>query len=640
MAGIAVDRTGTKQLLMGNEAIARGALEAGMGVAAAYPGNPSSEIIATLAQAAKELNLYVEWSVNEKVALEVAAAAAFAGVRALCAMKQNGLNVALDFLSNLNLTGVGGGLVLVVCDDPGGISSTNEQDSRHVARTLDLPLLEPATAQEAKEMTRWAFELSEEIGNVCILRSVTRISHARENVTLGELPHRAYRAHFDTSRVPYASIAMNTPPVFHQALHQSLARIADIFESSPFNWYVGPENPELLLVTSGSGWLYSVEAVKMLSAKDSVGILKLGTTWPLPRNLVSARLLQTSNVLVVEEIDLFLEDNLKVLAADIAPGRTWRFFGKASGHFHPFGELNPDVVINAVARILEIDYNPRPADYQQTAQQVLQGLVPPRALQFCAGCPHRTTFWAIKNALKMDGRDGFVTGDIGCYSMALTSTGFSQIKTVHSMGSGVGLASGLGKLDRLGFDQPVVTVCGDSTFFHAVIPALINAVHSHADLLFVVLDNAATAMTGFQPHPGIETNAMGEAAPKMEIEAVCRALGVFVEVTDPYDIPGTTEKLLGLLRESGKPRVLISRRECALTRARKEKASYVVRVDEGRCRGESCGCDKFCVRVFKCPGLAWDRDAGKALIDEAICSGCGVCTEICPQSAIVREALS
>lgn len=187
MASIAANTPGTKQLLMGNEAIARGALEAGIGVAAAYPGNPSSEIIATLAQVAREMDLYVEWSVNEKVALEVAAAASFAGVRALCAMKQNGLNVALDFLSNMNLTGVRSGLVLVVCDDPNGVSSTNEQDSRHVAKILDLPLLEPATSQEAKDMVKWAFELSEEIGNVSILRSVTRISHARGNVTLGEI---------------------------------------------------------------------------------------------------------------------------------------------------------------------------------------------------------------------------------------------------------------------------------------------------------------------------------------------------------------------------------------------------------------------------------------------------------------------
>jgi indolepyruvate ferredoxin oxidoreductase alpha subunit len=639
MASIAANTPGTKQLLMGNEAIARGALEAGIGVAAAYPGNPSSEIIATLAQVAKEMDLYVEWSVNEKVALEVAAAASFAGVRALCAMKQNGLNVALDFLSNMNLTGVRSGLVLVVCDDPNGVSSTNEQDSRHVAKILDLPLLEPATSQEAKDMVKWAFELSEEIGNVSILRSVTRISHARGNVTLGEIPHVTHCARFDTSRRPYASIAMTSPPTFHQALHSSLSKIASIFEQTPFNWYAGPDTPELLVITCGSGWLYSLEAVKALSAMDSVGILKLGTTWPLPLSLVSTHLLRATKVLVAEEIDAFLETNLKELGADLEPGRTWAFYGKASGHFNPFGELNTDVVSSAIARILGVSYSPRTAEYQRKAQEVMQELVPPRALQFCAGCPHRTTFWAIKNALKMDGRDGFVTGDIGCYSMALTSTGFSQIKTVHAMGSGAGLASGLGKLDKFGFDQPVIAVCGDSTFFHAVIPSLINAVHSQSDLVFVVLDNAATAMTGFQPHPGIGTNAMGDDTPSLDIENVCRALGVTVAVTDAYDINGTTGKLLELLRNGGKPRVLISRRECALTRARREKQVYKVRIDPDRCRGEQCGCDKFCVRVFRCPGLIWDRDAGRARVDEAICVGCGVCAEICPQSAIVREGL-
>ena len=638
MPSITADRLGAKQLLMGNEAIARGALEAGIGVAAAYPGNPSSEIIATLAQVAEEMNLYAEWSVNEKVALEVATAASLSGVRALCAMKQNGLNVALDFLSNMNLTGVKSGLLLVVCDDPGGISSTNEQDSRHVAKILDLPLLEPASFQEAKNMTKWAFELSEEIGSVCILRSVTRISHARGNVILGELPRKTYRAGFDTSRRPYASIVMSTPPVFHRALHGNLEKIRNIFETSPFNTYLGPENPELLVVTCGSGWLYTLEAVKMLAATERVGVLKLGTTWPLPRNLVGKHLLKTARILVIEEIDEFLETNLKELAADL-PGRKRIFYGKASGHLNPYGELNPDLVINALARILNVDYSARPAEYERKAQQVLQELVPPRALQFCAGCPHRTTFWAIKNAIRMDGRDGFVVGDIGCYSMALTSTGFSQIKTVHAMGSGVALASGLGKLDRFGFDQPVVAVCGDSTFFHAAIPALINSIHSNSDLVFVVLDNSATAMTGFQAHPGIEENATGGKAPKLDIEAICRALGITVVITDAYDYAGTTQKMLELLRDVGKPRVLISRRECALARSKREKPEYKVRIDPDLCRGDNCGCNKFCVRVFRCPGLIWDRDDRKAMVDEAICIGCGVCVEICPQTAIVREAL-
>ncbi len=636
-SNIAVDAPGTKQLLMGNEAIARGALEAGIGVAAAYPGNPSSEIITTLAQVARETGLYAEWSVNEKVALEVAAAASFAGVRSLCAMKQNGLNVALDFLSNVNLTGIRSGLLLVVCDDPGGISSTNEQDSRHGARTLDLPLLEPASAQEAKDMTKWAFALSEEMGNIVMLRSVTRISHARGDTILGELPRPAYRARFDTSRL-YASIAMTTPPVFHRKLHENLEKIRGLFESSPFNEYIGSRRPELLIVTCGSGRLYSLEAVDILGAGDRVGVLKFGTTWPLPRNLVRTHLGRARKVLVVEEIDAFLETNLKEMTTDLRIAGLRTFYGKSSGHVNPFGELNPDAVTGAVAKILNKPYRPRPQRYQKKAEQFARDLLPPRALQFCPGCPHRMSFWGIKNALKLDGRDGFIVGDIGCYSLGLTSTGFSQIKTVHAMGSGVGLASGLGKLDTFGFDQPVIAVCGDSTFFHAVIPALVNAVHTGSDVVFVVLDNSATAMTGFQPHPGSDANAMGQPAASIDIEAVCQSLGVEVEITDAYDTRQTTETMLRLLKKGGKPRVLILRRECALTRAKREKPAYRIRIDSERCRGESCGCNRLCVRVFKCPGLAWDRGTGRAKVDEAICVGCGVCVDICPYSAISREA--
>lgn len=637
MSNLTEDKPKTAQLLMGNEAIARGALEAGIGVATAYPGNPSSEIIGTLAHAAKELKIYVEWSVNEKVALEIAAGASFANIRALSAMKQNGLNVALDFLGNLNLTGVNKGLVLVICDDPGGISSTNEQDSRHIARVLDLPLLEPATFQEAKDMTRWAFDLSEEISNICLLRSVTRISHARGNVILGELPSWKNQARFDIFRRPYASIAATSPPIFHQKLHRNLSRISEIYEQSPFNWYVGAENPELLIITCGSGWFYTREAVEMLSREDSIGILKLGTTWPLPKTLIAGFMRQTENIMVIEETDAFLETNIKELSADLGQGRTWRFYGKVSGHIHPFGEINTDIVIKAITEILKTDHISRSEDYRKKAEQIFKENIFPRELQFCPGCPHRTTFWAIKDALRMDGREGFVVGDIGCYSMALSSTGFSQIKTVHAMGSGIGIASGLGKLTHLGFNQPVLAVCGDSTFFHAVIPGLIDAVHNQSDLILVVLDNAGTAMTGFQPHPGIGTNAMGDPSPPIDIEKLCHALGVPTAVTDAYDIRETTEKLMDLLRIEGGPRVFISRRECNLIRARREKPLYRVQINPDKCIGEACGCGRFCTRVFRCPGLIWDKDTGKAKIDEAVCSGCGVCVDICPQDAIFRE---
>jgi indolepyruvate ferredoxin oxidoreductase alpha subunit len=637
MASIAVDAPKTTQLLMGNEAIARGALEAGIGVATAYPGTPSSEIIGTLAEVAKELGMYVEWSINEKVATEVAAAASFSGVRALSAMKQAGLNVALDFVANICLSGTNSGLVFVVCDDPGAISSTEEEDSRHVAKMLDLPLLEPATSQEAKDMVKWGFELSEEIGGVCIIRSVTRISHGRGNVILGELPKAKNRAHFDL-RKPYSSIAV-PPSKSHRALHETLGRIEQIFEPSPFNWYVGPEKPELLIITCGSGWLYSMEAVKLLSVEGLVGILKLGTTWPLPRELVHKHVLDAENVLVVEEIDAFLENNVKELVPDLRQARTWTFYGKGSGHINPFGEISPDIVIKAIASILNVKYLARETNYQEKSEEIVKKYVLPRGLQFCAGCPHRATFWAIKDALRLDGRDGFVTGDIGCYGMAALPTGFAQSLTSHAMGSGVGVGEGLGTLKQFGFNQPVLAACGDSTFFHGSIPALINGIHSGADFILLFLDNAGTAMTGFQPHPGTSVNAAGDLAPAVDIESLCQALGVRVVVADPYDVNDTTKKLLDMLCDEGKTRVFISRRECALIRAKREKPLYKVYVNPDKCIGEACGCNRFCTRIFKCPGLIWDRDAKKARIDEAICSGCGVCVDICPRSAIVREGI-
>jgi len=635
--GIDADKPGSLQLLMGNEAIARGAMEAGIGVATAYPGTPSSEVIATLAKVSSKLGMYVEWSVNEKVAVEVAAAAALSGVRAITAMKQNGLNVALDFLANLAPTGVNKGMVLMVGDDPGGLSSTNEQDSRHIARILDLPLLEPATFQEAKDMTKWAFELSEEISNVCMVRSVTRISHARGNVVLGELPAVEKRAHFDTSK-SYAGIG-GAAPRLHQAMHEKRKKVSDLFEGSSFNSCLGPETPDLLVVASGSGWLYSMEAVRTLSLDKAVGVLKLGTTWPLPRKFVKAHLARAERILVVEEVDDFLEVNLKEFIADNMPGKTFTFFGKSSGHIKPYGELNVDIIVQAIATIMSINYTARDAAYENKALEVEKTCVPSRTSQLCPGCPHRATYWALKDALRMAGGDGVVTGDIGCYAMGVFPTGFAQVRTVHAMGSGMGVASGLGKLDRFHFKQPVVAMAGDSTFFHAVIPALLNAIHSEADVVLVVLDNAGTAMTGFQPHPGSDTDAAGDPRPGISIEKLCEALGIAVSVVDPYDMESTRKTFLDVLGNKGKTRVVISRRECALIRASNQRGPISkVQIAADKCFGDNCGCNRYCTRVFKCPGLIWDKDTGKAKIDEAVCTGCGVCISVCPQSAIVGEA--
>jgi len=638
MVSIATGKPGTRELFMGNEAIARGALEAGVGFAAAYPGTPSSEVIGTLAEVAKEGDIYAEWSVNEKVAMEVAAAASFAGVRAIVAMKQNGVNVASDFLMNLNLTGTRAGLVLAACDDPSALSSTNEQDSRPFAKWADLPLLEPGTFQEAKDMTRWAFELSEEINNACMLRTVTRISHARGDIELGERIPPSKEARFTaTSPVDFTPYPV---PFKHHQMIAKLEKVRELFESSPFNRYVGPERPELLVVTCGACWFYSLEAVKALHAGDRVGILKLGTTWPLPEKFVQEHLARTERVLVVEEVAPFLEGNLKELVgghlADTGP---LTFYGKRSGHIPDSGELNPDLVTKALGSVLDLELEGVSPEYVQKAQQLTASHTHMRAIGFCAGCPHRASFWSLKNALKLDGRGGFVTGDIGCYTMALGPTGYFQVKTVQAMGSGVGLACGFGNLARTGFEQPVVSVCGDSTFFHAAIPALLNGIYNHSNFTLLILDNSATAMTGFQPHPGIGKTATGETTPAVDIEGLCRAMGVRVEVTDPFDLEGTTEKLLDLLRDDGGVRVLISKRTCALVRARQEEAEYRVHVDPEKCRGDSCGCARLCTRVFQCPGLIWDTETDTAKIDEVICSGCGVCADICPAGAIINEAV-
>jgi indolepyruvate ferredoxin oxidoreductase alpha subunit len=631
MSTVTVDQPGKSVLMMGNEAIARGAIEAGIDFCASYPGTPSTEITESLARAAEQFNIYVEWSTNEKVATEAAAAASLAGLRAIVAMKQNGVNVCADFLMSVNLAGTKGGFVFVAADDPSAISSSNEQDSRNFARFGDLPLLEPATFQEAKDMTGWAFDLSEKAGLPCMLRSVTRLSHSRGNVQLGELPKKSRVARFEGAYISGAFVAIQ-----HTALHQKLELVREEMEKSEFNWYVGPEGASFIIVTCGTGWFYSREAVAALGLDNEVGILKIGTTWPLPEKYIIEHLKGAAEILIVEEVDPFLEQNIKILIAEQAKTLgPIDIYGAKTGHLPATGENNQDKVAQALAGIKGIEYRVRDEEYAKKANDLALPILPPRMPTFCPGCPHRASLWALKAAMKLDGREGFVTGDIGCYSLGAGPAGFWQLKTLHCMGAGTGLATGFGQLGQFGFDQSVVSVCGDSTFFHAAIPGLINAQFNNSNVLMVVLDNGGTAMTGFQPHPSSGRDALGRPTPVVEIEEVSRAIGAKVRVRDPFEMDESIADLYEMLQEEG-PKVMIFRRRCPLVET-KEKGRKKVFVEPEKCIGDDCGCARFCSRVFNCPGIIWDQEARRAQIDEVVCTGCGVCATLCPRDAIVVE---
>lgn len=634
IAGVCQEKAGLRVALTGNEAIARGALEAGVAYASSYPGSPTAEVLGTLAKLAGQFNLYAEWSVNEKVAMEGAAAASLAGLRSLVVMKADGLNVALDFAGALALSGCRGGMVIVLGDDPNAHSSVREEDSRNLCKAIHLPVLEPSSVQEAMEMIREAFALSEELELPVVVRCVTRVCHASGDVLLGALVHPERKPDFKRSdRVITFGIKL------HAEQERKLARAARWACGSGFNSYTGPENPGRLLIASGPCYMYALEALEMLGAGSTTGVLKLGTTWPLPEELLLKYMAKTPEVIFAEEVEPFVEDNVMALAAGNLPGKV-RFYGKRSGHVAGpagpgIGELDPDVLASSLGNVMGINYSSGTVDNKEEALAILGEKMPDRELAFCAGCPHRASFWAVRAALELDGRGGIVLGDIGCYTLGMARTGYYLLQTVHCMGAGVGLAGGMGNLSRFGFDKPVVTLVGDSTFYHAAIPALINARYHNSGFMCVILDNETTAMTGHQPHPGRRLTAMGEDAHTVPMEDVIHGLGIPYTVQDPYDVEASIGVIYNLLRQEG-PRVLILRRTCVLAAVRGRKKDRVY-VDQAKCIGDACGCGRFCSRVFACPANVWDAERGRARIDEAVCNGCGVCASLCPQRAIVVE---
>ncbi len=594
------------KLLMGNEAIAYGAAEAGVQVATGYPGTPSSEILSTLAHLAGEKGFYVEWSVNEKVALETAAGASYTGARAIVTMKQVGLNVAADPLMTLAYIGVKGGLVLVVADDPGPHSSQTEQDTRVFARFAKLPVLDPATPAEAKEMVKYAFDLSEKLNLPVILRPTTRTCHACQNIEVADVTENP-RPAAGFEKGPNWVILPNLSARRHPWLNQQQENARELLEDSGFNRLVdftGKEQAEAGIIACGVSYNYVREALEM--SWSNVPILKIGAPYPLPVRPVLDFLTRVKKVLIVEEQEPAVEDQVIAIA--------WRnklltgISGKIDRLVPREGELNTDKVKIILENFLEM-----PSAKPEATPAPELPLRPP---VLCAGCPHRASFYAFKEAAR--GTDAIFSGDIGCYTLGAMAP-LNAVDTCLCMGASITIASGLHRVEPA---RKQVAFLGDSTFFHAGIPGLINAVYNKADVTLVVLDNSTTAMTGHQPHPGVGRTATGEQGTPVNIARLAEACGVkFVREVDPYNLKASIEAARAAMDYPG-PAVVIMKRECiALV---KKKKSYTI--DRQSCT--ECG---LCLEDLGCPAIG--RPGGSPEISSS-CYGCGICAQVCPSDAI------
>ncbi|MGB9660936.1 MAG: indolepyruvate ferredoxin oxidoreductase subunit alpha [Moorellaceae bacterium] len=582
-----------RDLLLGNHAVARGAWEAGVRVAAAYPGTPSTEIIEALA---KYPEVYAEWAVNEKVALEVAIGSAIAGGRALAAMKHVGVNVAADPLMTLAYTGVNAGLVLVSADDPNLYSSQNEQDNRFYARFAQIPCLEPADSQEAKDMVKQAFILSETMDTPVMLRLTTRVAHSQSLVELGErqeVPLKEY------TKQPSKYVML---PAFgrerHKAVEERRKRLEAYAETAPWNRIEWADR-RVGIITSGMAYQYVKEAL------PGVSVLKLGLVYPLPRNLIHDFIAAVEECFVVEELEPFLEDQI----------RAWGLPVRGKDLLPRVGELSPRLVAERIGvEVAQIDASLVRTDLLQAPICSEAADLPGRPPVMCPGCPHRGVFYVLRQ-LKLT-----VAGDIGCYTLG-ASPPLNAIDTCICMGASLGVALGMEKARGTEFARRLVAVIGDSTFLHSGMTGLLDMVYNRGTGTLIILDNGTTAMTGHQDHPGTGFTASRTPTCKADLEQVVRGLGVKrVRVVDPYNLAQTKEAIRQEVAAS-EPSVIISRRDCALL----AKGSGTYRVESAYC--VSC---RSCLDLG-CPALSFEETA---VIDEVQCNGCGLCAQVCPAEAI------
>ena len=623
-----------REFLMGNEAMALGALTAGVTVVAGYPGTPSTEVLETVARRRPE-GVYVEWSVNEKAALEVAAGAAYAGARALVTMKQVGLNVASDPLMSLSYIGVKGGLVVLVADDPGPISSQTEQDTRTFAAYAKLPILDPSSPSEAYQMMGEAFDLSEELSCPVIVRPTTRVDHGYEDVLVAGpeewAHHEAEGFVRDPSRwVIFPALSVRA----HAAIERRDAALAGRLSGYARNTVTqtaGPDaRPRLGVATHGISATYVAEN---LSEKDDVRVLRVATPYPFPEDLAADFLDGLDEVLCVEELDPVIERAL--IATCGRRGLNVRIRGKLTGDIQPSGENTVESVGEALERFLgrgEANESERQGDFPRAVSQAkgreclsteknlpAPPQLPIRPPVLCAGCPHRASFYAVKKAMR--GRKTLFCGDIGCYTLG-NAAPLDMVDTCLCMGAGINIAQGVTHVEP---DTAAFAFVGDSTFFASGITGVVNAFYNQANMTLVVLDNSTTAMTGHQPHPGTGRTMMGQVVEKVSIERVLLAIGLTtVETVDPLDLEAAVATVRRVADEPG-VKAIIFRSPCVVLAKPQARST----VDAERC----VGCQR-CVRELGCPALVPDAATGKVAIDAAQCTGCTLCEQICPTHAI------
>lgn len=612
MHKLLTDEPGKKMLLLGNEAIARGAIEAGVAFASTYPGTPSSEISLALFQMSQESDLYFEYSTNEKVALEVAAGAANSGVKTMCIMKHVGLNVAADPLMTLAYVGVKAGMVILTADDPFMFSSQNEQDNRYYGKLSGLAVLEPSSVEEAKEMIPYAFELSEKLKEPVLFRTTTRINHSTGVVTLGAM--QARKPQGDFTKDPFNLV---TVPAVSRQLHvkllENLQKAEKVSETSEYNLLNG-QGP-WGIICNGVSYNYVSDAVKDLGISDKAATLRIGFSHPLPEKLIKNFIADKEKILVVEEGEPYLEEGTRSLAQEAQS--TIPIQGKGENLFSRLYEFNPSQVRAVIAQYFGVAYE---ASQIPDLSDVPE--IPQRPPNLCAGCSHRATFYAVQKAL--EGEETVYPTDIGCYTLGFLPP-LSMGDFLVCMGSSVSTACGFAQTT----DKKVISFIGDSTFFHSGLTGLVNAVFNNHNFTLMILDNSTTAMTGHQPHPGVDMGNWNlEGYGRVSIEEVVKGIGVkHVSVIKPFKIRKSIEAIKEAVAFEGVS-VVIAKEICTL---------YAKGLKQLKVRSfqvtDKCKDHKDCITSLGCPAFYIEDERVK--IDADLCVGCAVCAQICPENAIL-----